>query len=119
MIILFAAFCWGSCSVPPGPTPPPGPTAAPPPAPPNVAPPTSNPGLDAGSQAAVAIFVITYIANFAGVVFYCREKAVNMPIPLASAAIGWILCWIVILFVLPERDKQKLADRANLQNRML
>jgi hypothetical protein len=60
-----------------------------------------------------------YIANIAGVVFYCREKAVSMSIPLLSAALGWILCWLVILFWLPERDKRKLQERADLQSRML
>jgi len=104
------AFCWGSCPpLPPGPTPPS----------PNVSPDTSAPGLPPGTQAALAIFFITYFANIAGVVFYCREKAINMPIPLASAFLGWILSWIIILFVLPERDKRKLAERAGLQNRML
>jgi hypothetical protein len=90
-----------------------------PPPSPNVSPDTSAPGLPPGTQAALAIFFITYFANIAGVVFYCREKAINMPIPLASAFLGWILSWIVILFVLPERDKRKLAERAGLQNRML
>ena len=60
-----------------------------------------------------------YIANITGVVFYCREKAVSMSIPLLSAALGWILCWLVILFWLPERDKRKLQERADLQSRML
>jgi hypothetical protein len=75
--------------------------------------------LSPGSKAALAIFFITYFANIAGVVFYCREKAVNMPMPLLSAFFGWILCWVYILFVLPARNAQKLQDRASLQNRML
>lgn len=101
------AFCWGSC--PQLPAPPPG----------NVAPDSSSADLSPGSKAALAIFFITYFANIGGVVFYCREKAVNMPIPLFSAFVGWILCWVYILFVLPARNAQKLQDRANLQNRML
>jgi hypothetical protein len=92
----------------------------PPHAPPgNLSPDAASSDLSPGSKAALAIFFITYFANLAGVVFYCREKAVLMPIPLASAAIGWILCWIVILFVLPSRDMKKLQDRSNLQSRML
>ena len=97
------------------------PLPTPPPAPPgNLSPDNAaSSDLSPGSKAALAIFFITYFANLAGVVFYCREKAVLMPIPLASAAIGWILCWIVILFVLPSRDMKKLQDRSNLQSRML
>jgi hypothetical protein len=75
--------------------------------------------MSPGSKAALAIFFITYFANIAGVVFYCREKATPMTIPIASAVFGWILSWLVILFVLPERDKRKLQERANLQSRML
>ena len=101
-----AAFCWGSC--PQLPAPPATNDAAP-----------ASADLSPGSKAALAIFFITYFANIAGVWFYCREKAVNMPLPLVSAVVGWILCWVYILFVLPAMNKQKMQDRANLQNRML